>query len=186
MLRHRRYSGVILGAIMLPHMAYAVPNADPLAEIEAQIADFTKADLGTPGGLARPLDRRLRLKPCPDAPQLRMGPMLDHIIISCAATGWRFTAPLTPLPGTSVQATVGGAPIRSFSNEPALIRKGDRISLIVPGAGFAIETQVIAEEDGDEGATIRVRMASRDTGKTGSKAPVLRARVISADRATLP
>jgi flagellar basal body P-ring formation protein FlgA len=171
-------SAACISITMLPHMAIAQQTADPLAQIEGQIAEFTGALLGTPGGLARPLDRRIRLSPCATPPQLRMGPMLDHIIISCGQAGWRFTAPLAPLPGTSVQATVGGAPIRSFAKAEPIIRKGDSINLIVPGNGFAIESRAIAEEDGSEGATIRVR--------TAAKGPVLRARVISADRVSLP
>ncbi len=164
--------------------AHAQPGAttQDLAQLEARIAGFLSADTGQPGGLRAPLDQRLRLSLCPAAPELRMGPMQDHIIISCAPTGWRFTAPLAALPGTSVQATVGGVPIRNFAASPGaetpIIKKGDRITLIVPGEGFALHSSVTAEEDGTDGGTIRVR--------TAPKGPVLRARVISGDRVTLP
>ncbi len=173
-----------------PFFALSNAQAQPgmatqdLVQLETQIAGFLSADTGQPGGLRAPLDRRLRLSVCSSAPELRMGPMLDHIIISCAPSGWRFTAPLAALPGTSVQATVGGAPIRSFAAQPStkadlpIIKKGDRITLIVPGEGFSLNSSVTAEEDGMTGSTIRVRTATKGT--------VLRARVISEDHVTLP
>ena len=184
-INHMKYS-TFLSLLMLGSVfaspAHANDTKQDLAQLEDQIAQFVDAAVGVPGGLRHPLDQRLQLARCDTPPALRMAPTLDYIIISCAVRGWQFTAPLTPLPGTSVQATVNGKPQRSFATSPAatevVIKKGDRITLILPGEGFSMQTFATAEEDGVAGAYIRVR--------TAPKGPVLRAMVQGADRAIIP
>ncbi len=175
-----------LSATAQAQSASAAPRAlQNLAQLEQAIASFTAAQTGSAGGLARPLDRRLRLAACPDAPQLSIGPMHSHIIISCPALGWRFTAPLAQPSETMVLATAGGIPIRAAASarpqsggaEPPLVRKGDVVTLIVPGEGFSLTQKVTADDHGRIGDAIRVRASV--------KAAPIRAIIISADTVSL-
>jgi flagellar basal body P-ring formation protein FlgA len=153
-----RISLAILG-LSLSASARAQALAD-LAAIDAQVVAFTGAAIGEPGGAALPTDRRLRLRPCPAAPQLDwFGARRDVVQVSCAVPGgWRIFVPLR-------NASITAAPA------VPLIARGDAVSVTVSGDGFAISQQGEALEPGAAGAWIKVRLV-------GVKAEPVRAQVL--------
>lgn len=130
-----------------------------LSAIDAQIADFTGAALGRPGGAALPVDRRLRLRPCGGPLALDWhGLRRDAVVVACPQPGgWRIFVPIQRNP-----VGVPGAP---------MIARGDAVSIVVQGEDFAVSQPGEALEAGGAGDWIRVRMH-------GVKSEPIRARVI--------
>jgi flagellar basal body P-ring formation protein FlgA len=125
--------------IMLPLALQAAPALENLDVLHQRM----EAAAGAP---VRPLDPRLRLRVCPDAVTIDVGPRA--VTASCAVVGWR----------------VHGVPMQSASGptQPAgpVIRRGDAVQLRVPGRGFAVTLRAVALDDGGIGARIRLRPAS--------------------------
>ncbi len=145
-----RMSCALLG-LSLSASAQAQALAD-LAAIDAQVAVFTGAAIGQPGGAAMPTDRRLRLRPCPSAPLLDwFGARRDVVQVACPVSGgWKIYVPLR----SDGMADAPAAP---------LVARGDALSVTVSGEGFAISQQGEAMEPGAAGAWIKVRLAGVKT-----------------------
>lgn len=139
--------------------ALAQSAAADLTEIDNAVARFTGLPLGTPGGAAMPVDRRLRLNPCRAPLALGWyGTRRDTVEVACPVPGgWRLYVPL---------AVTG----QSSAPAPA-IAKGDSVTITVSSDGFAVSQPGEALEAGPQGAWIKVR-------GLGASAPVLRARVM--------
>lgn len=146
--------------------APALGHAD-LDALDREVASFTGAAIGAPGGAARPLDRRMRLQAC------RSGVMLawytarrDTVALRCSDPGgWNLFVPVLVTP-----------PAGQGTSSPAalVINRGDPVSLSVTGRGFSVTRPAEALEAGAVGAWIRVRpLSDRQLGEN-----VLRARVI--------
>ncbi|HOB13870.1 MAG TPA: flagella basal body P-ring formation protein FlgA [Novosphingobium sp.] len=131
-----------------------------LAEIDRAVVQFTGKPQGAPGGAALPVDRRLRLSVCRVPLALDWyGARRDTVQVSCPMPGgWKLYVPLA---GGGGQAPAA-APV---------IARGDAISVMVSGDGFAVSQPGEALESGAEGAWIKVRTLAPG-------APALRARVI--------
>ena len=131
-----------------------------LGEIDRAVAAFTGAAQGTPGGAAQPLDRRLRLAPCPARFTLGWyGTRQDTVEVRCAVPGgWKLYVPLVAAAATAAAG-------------PPAITRGDAVTISVSGAGFAVSQPGEAMESGVIGAWIKVR-------GPGQNAAVLRARVL--------
>ena len=131
-----------------------------LPQIDRAVAAFTGAAQGSPGGAAQPLDRRLRLAPCPAQFVLGWyGTRKDTVEVRCAVPGgWKLYVPLVA--SSAIAATA--APV---------IARGDAVTISVSGAGFAVAQPGEALESGAIGAWIKVR-------GPGQNAAVLRARVL--------
>lgn len=136
--------------------ASAAPFADPVA-IDGEVARFTGMPLGSPGGAAQPVDRRLRLNAC--ANPLSVGwyaGRRDTVLVQCPDPGsWRLFVPLLVSAGTET---------------PAVLR-GESVTVAVTGAGFSISQPGEALDGGAVGAWIRVKPAA------GASQPV-RARIV--------
>ena len=134
---------------------------DPAA-IEAEVARFTGAGTGQPGGAALPIDRRLRLTSClaPLALSWR-GPRQDMIVVQCPG-GWRLFVALSG----SGQAAAAAAPV---------IVKGDAVTIVVRGDGYSVSQRGEALEPGAPGAWIRVRAGEKGPNDRNE---ALRARVV--------
>jgi flagellar basal body P-ring formation protein FlgA len=134
------------------------PSAD-LAAIDRAVAQFTGAAQGQPGGAALPLDRRLRLAPCPVPLALGWyGARQDTVEVACrVAGGWKLFVPL--------------AGARAATEAQLAITRGDQVTITVRGEGFAVSQPGQALESGVLGAWIKVRGVAAN----GS---VLRARVL--------
>ena len=127
--------------------AAAQTGFQDLDAMETQIVAALGAGIGEPGGPARPLDRRLRLKPCPE-PVTLDAPAMGAVAVRCAAIGWRIRVPLVPDASVTVAAAAEAEP---------LVRRGDQVELVAMTDSFSVSTAGIAEQDGAPGDRIRVR-----------------------------
>ena len=103
---------------------------------------------------AQPIDRRLKLRRCP-APATIEPFGGRGLSVSCVAIGWRIF--------------VATALMNTPSAGPADIRKGDVISLQVPGDGFIISTSATALDDARTGQMLRLKIA-RDSAVISAEA----------------
>ncbi|MEY3658741.1 MAG: hypothetical protein RL425_1502 [Pseudomonadota bacterium] len=103
---------------------------------------------------AQPIDRRLKLRRCP-APVVIEPFGGRGLSVSCAAIGWRIF--------------VATAPMNTPSQGPLDIRRGDVVSLQVPGEGFVISTSATALDDARAGQMLRLKMA-RDSAVISAEA----------------
>ena len=149
-----------LAAASLASAATAQSYVD-LAQIDRAVAAFTGAAQGTPGGATQPLDRRLRLAPCPAQVTTGWyGTRQEVVEVRCPAVpGWKLYVPL-------VASSAFAA-----ATAPPVITRGDAVTISVNGAGFAVSQPGEALESGAIGAWIKVR-------GPGQNAAVLRARVL--------
>ncbi|MCZ8018073.1 flagella basal body P-ring formation protein FlgA [Novosphingobium sp.] len=140
--------------------APALANAPvDLAALDRAVATFTGLPIGQPGGAAAPLDRRLRLARCPAEPLLSWhGTRREAVQLRCpVAGGWTLYVPVMG----------NGAGLA----QPPLVQRGDAVSIVVAGDGFALSQPGEALEGGAGGTWIKVRGLA-------PKAPVLRGRVL--------
>lgn len=147
---------IALAAALCASPALAQALTDPAA-IEAAVASFTGAPMGAPGGAALPVDRRLRLASCATALAVGWyGTRQDTVLVQCPSADWRLFVPLR----------IDGA-----AAAPPAVARGDAVTIVVAGEGFAVSQSGEALDAGAVGAWIRVR--------TGSpRAQPLRARVL--------
>jgi flagella basal body P-ring formation protein FlgA len=147
----RRLGALALLALAAPAGAQAFED---LGQLEMVVAAALGAGIGEPGGASRPLDRRLKLKACPE-PAVIAPPALGAVAVSCPSVGWRIRVPLVYTPRAAVQTLAQAAPA-----EP-IVRKGDQIELTASSGAFTVSTVAVAEQDGVPGARIRVRSEGR-------------------------
>ena len=152
-----------IALLFVPVAAQAQPqNFENLDRLDSLVAMTVGANLGEPGGPAAPVDRRLRLAPCPATPTVT-GPTFGAAIVSCPQIGWRLRVPLVGAPAAAPApvAARAAAPVAVAAKPEALIRKGDPVELIAGNEGFSVSRAMVADEDGAVGATIRVRQDSK-------------------------
>lgn len=143
-------------SITLAAILTAAPFAD-LAAIDLAVAGFA-------GGVATPVDRRLRLDSCalPLALSWRTQ-RRDTVVVECPeADGWRLFVPV-------------GAGGSSPAADP-VINRGDAVTIGVSGAGFNVSQPGEALESGAAGSWIRVRSAARGQA---TRAQVVRPGMVS-------
>ena len=146
----------LLGLIASPALAQAI--VDPAA-IDRAVADFTGVPLGTPGGAALPVDRRLRMAACTSPLALGLyGQRRDAVLVQCPTAGWRLYVPLKPDSAAPAAA-------------PAVMR-GDAVTISLGGEGFAVSQPGEAMEAGPVGGWIKVRTLA--AGSTPLRARVIR------------
>lgn len=147
----------IIGALASAPVV-ALPPTD-IAALERSIAATLGPATGTPGGLLRPLDSRLRLAPCP---ALVIAPEADarRVTVACPSVGWRFVA--DRMPPVQPSASVASAPER-----PAIIiRRGESVAAVLSRDGVHVAMTGVAIDDATEGARVRVRVSR--TGNTAA------------------
>jgi len=165
-------AGAVLLAPAVQVQAQPAGFTDP-ARIDAEVARFTGAALGTPGGARLPVDRRLKLGACAVGLELGWyGARRDTVQVRCPLTdGWRIYVPLE----TGVPAA---------ARQDIAVAKGDAVSITVRGHGFTLSRQGQALEPGAVGQWIRVRPAGGApngmgaSARTGAAAEPVRARVL--------
>lgn len=128
---------------------YLSPDA-----IDRAVADFTGYPIGMAGGARLAADRRLRLHACPQELQLSwFGKNRRNVLVRCPGTdGWQVYIPIVP-DDKSVMAA-------SSAREEAVAR-GDQVTVIVAGPGFAVTGRGQAMESGAVGDWIRVKAAGK-------------------------
>ncbi len=145
-----------LALVAAPSLANAPAD---LTALDRVVATFTGVPIGQPGGAAAALDRRLRLARCPAEPVPSWhGARREAVQLRCpVAGGWTLYVPIMGAPGGMAAAP--------------LVQRGDAVSIVVAGDGFALSQPGEALEGGAGGAWIKVRGLA-------PKAPVLRGRVL--------
>ncbi|MCR2832759.1 flagella basal body P-ring formation protein FlgA [Parerythrobacter lacustris] len=158
-------------AAAAPALSQSTDFADP-ATLDAEVAAFTGAAVGTPGGAREPVDRRLRLARCTAPLQLAwLGRAADMVQVACpTGTGWRIFIPVNSGRGAAAPSSAGQGQI--------VVEKGQVLTIVVAGRGFSVSQQGEALEDGAIGAWIRIR-------PEGNREPV-RARIETPQRAVIP
>lgn len=158
-------------------LPFLLPLCDPPAQgsgltdpaaIDRAVTDFTGAGIGQPGGARMAADRRLQLAAC--AAPLAVSwhsAARSAVRVECAGpTSWRIFV--------AVDAQAAGTAQRAA---PA-IKRGDALTIMVRGRGFAVQQQGEAMENGAVGDWIFVR--------TARKAEPLRARIERPGLAVIP
>ena len=139
----------VLAGIFLASSAAAEANGfEQVDLLEARIIATLGAGLGEPGGPAAPIDRRLKLAACREAPEIAV-PTPASAIVRCAPAGWRIYVPLT----RRMAATLAPA-----QEQQPVIRRGDQVEVVATGPGFTVSTFAQAEQEGTAGDRIRVRI----------------------------
>ncbi|MDO6416558.1 flagella basal body P-ring formation protein FlgA [Sphingomonas sp. BIUV-7] len=179
---------------LLPLLAIATPAAaapfQNLEALESRLINALGAGVGEPGGLATPIDRRMKLATCPQ-PVTIDPPVMGAVALRCPAIGWRIRVPLQRLQGAapaSYSARAQGAGGYAAMAQPAaakaapVVRRGDPVDLIAETGGFSVSVTATAQEDGAPGSRIRVKTDKGDH----PQGQILFAEVIDAGRVRLP
>ena len=167
-------SAVALATVPAIASAQTAPYADPAA-IDAEVAAFTGAAVGMPGGARGPVDRRLRMAPCGQPLAFAWhgrGASMVRVECNAPAAPWRIFVPVNAGGTPATGAAASNSPL------PADVARGQVLTITLQGRGFAISQQAEALEEGRVGQWIRVR-------PEGSREEV-RARVDSPVRVTIP
>jgi flagella basal body P-ring formation protein FlgA len=172
---------------LIPVLALAAPAAaapfQNLDALESRLINALGAGVGEPGGLAAPIDRRMKLATCPQ-PVTIDPPVMGAVALRCPAIGWRIRVPIQRLQGTNAAAT----PVAYSAMMPApqraepVIRRGDPVDLVAETGGFSVSVTATAQEDGAPGARIRVK--TQQDGKPQGQ--IVFAEVIEPGRVKLP
>lgn len=149
-----RRLALIAACLPAPALAQAVQD---IAALEHRLVVALDAGIGEPGGPLVPIDRRLKLAPCPN-PVAIDPPALGAVALRCPQLGWRIRVPLMR---AAAAVAVKAAP---------LVRRGDPVEIVAESTSFSVSAQAIAQEDGAAGDRIRV--------KTDPKAPVIFAEIV--------
>jgi flagella basal body P-ring formation protein FlgA len=154
MIRH--FTFLLSLGLAAPALAQAAAD---LAAIDRAVALFTGAAQGQRGGAAMPVDRRLRLSPCRVPLVLGWhGERRESVEVLCPMPGgWKLYVPIA---GTGPAAA-----------QPNAVSRGDAVSVVVSGDGFAVSQSGEALEGGAVGSWIKVRTLTPG-------APVLRGKVL--------
>jgi len=157
-----------LAALSCASVAAGAGFADH-STIDAEVARFTGAGIGQPGGARLPVDRRMKLTPCTLPLALEYyGRGRDSVLVRCpVAGGWQIYVPVSKTGG---EAAAAGQ---------AIVARGESVAISVRGSGFSLSRQGEALEAGAEGAWIRVRPAGKQMDPI--RARVLRPGVVTVD-----
>jgi flagellar basal body P-ring formation protein FlgA len=154
-----RHLALLAAAASTPALAQGFEDLD---QLETQVIASLGAGIGEVGGPARPIDRRLRLRPCPETATVE-APALGAVAVRCQSVGWRIRIPLT------AGSPSGRAAPAAAQNAEPVIRRGDQVQLVALTRSFSVSTFGIAEQDGAPGDRIRVRREVGDRrGETGT------------------
>lgn len=144
------FRALLLAAVTASTPAFA-QAFESIATLEARLIGALDAGIGEPGGPAAPIDRRLKLVPCPQ-PATIDPPALGAVALRCPAAGWRIRVPLVRT--VDAPTTAKAAPI---------VRRGDPVELSAGARGFSVSAQAIAQEDGSTGDRIRIKTDPKST-----------------------
>lgn len=142
-------------------------DIESLTALEQQLQDFLGKGQGETGGARHGIDRRLKLKKCPEPPVIEKRSE-NLAFIRCEPFNWRISVPL-------VRNNNGG---RRASVSPIIVKRGQVILLVVQKSGFMISRRMQADRSGSLGDVIPVR--------TTRRSPPILAKITGEGRVTLP
>lgn len=150
-------------AILPPMLLLA---ASPVAAAPADLAAIAEEATRFAQAPVMPLDPRLRLASCPQPLALSWAAAIrESVLVQCPVVGgWRLFVPLARAPQEAIA--------------PAIAR-GDPVTIVLGGEGFAVSQQGEALDSGPVGAWIRVR-------NLAAKGQFLRARVLRPGQVGIP
>lgn len=166
----------VLSAIALLAVASAPALASDFQDLDAldvAVAASMGAEIGEPGGARAPVDRRLKLKACPELPTVS-GPVLGAAVVRCQSVGWSIRVPLL-LESSTQGSSAAAAPEREQRDA---VTRGQAVRLTVEGRGYSLSRTMIADRSGRVGDMISVRADRRSK-------PIL-ARVTGVGEVTVP
>jgi flagellar basal body P-ring formation protein FlgA len=169
-----------LAVTVLPAAALAQAGTFAnLSRIDAEVAAFTGAPVGTPCGARHPVDRRLRMAECPGALALDWhGRRADMVRVECPAlSGWQLFVPVNAMTGAAAAANSPARPAAP------VVARGQVLTIAVEGRGFSVTQQGEALEAGAVGDWIRVRPEGTRPGRGQDD---VRARIENPGRAVIP
>ena len=127
-------------AVLLSSAATAGSSYQDLDALDARIRASIPAS-----GTAIPIDRRIKLAPCPDEPEIS-GPVAGAVAVRCLALGWK------------IRVAVMDASAAGTIAAPLLVHRGDAIEIVAQGPGYSVTSVGTALEEGPAGASIRVKI----------------------------
>ena len=152
--------------------------------LDRAVAAFTARPVGSEGGARAAVDPRLRLAQCPTVALSWRSEAHDAVVVSCSGPDWRIFVPVLAPPRAAtatpavVGAVVGAGAAMTPKATPAVIRRGDPVTIEAGSDGFSITREGVAIGDAAPGARFMVRV-------DGTPRPV-QAVAVEAGRATLP
>ncbi|GAA3894124.1 hypothetical protein GCM10022276_11660 [Sphingomonas limnosediminicola] len=117
----------------------AAPAYQDFDALDARIASLAGS------ATAVPIDRRIKLVPCPEEPEIS-GPAGGALTVRCPALGWRIRVAVTGTSGTAGPAS------------SVLVHRGDAVELVAHGDGYSVSSVGVALEEGPVGGAIRVKI----------------------------
>jgi flagellar basal body P-ring formation protein FlgA len=149
-----------------------------LASIDREVAAFTGAPVGAPGGAILPVDRRLRLRFCTNPLAVGWnGGRRDSVQVSCPdAGGWRIFVQIAAAQSAGAARPMAG---------PA-VNRGDAVTIAVQGDGFSVSQPGEALESGPMGGWIRVRAVRPNAAIARASGETLRAQIVRPGIVAIP
>jgi flagellar basal body P-ring formation protein FlgA len=136
-----RTSLILISTALLAAPALANDFED-LALLDQRVADMAASVQAS----AEPIDRRIKLRRCPETALLETVPGM--IAIRCAPLGWRLRVALQ---GGTAAAKV----------EMPIIRRGEAVNVMIVGDDYSVSYDGTAMDDGGVGKSIRVKFSTQ-------------------------
>lgn len=149
-LPHLALGGLVL--LLAPSLAGA--GASPAGATARDAADLRAAAEAVAGAPVL-LDPRVPVPACPQARRVTLAATGRSVEMVCPATGWRIVAPVAAGASAASAGQPGG-------RAPAIVRRGDLVTISHAAPGFTITMEAIAEGSGGPGERILLR--NRVTG----------------------
>ena len=143
-----------LYTILISGMLCAAPalasDFEDFDRLDARIAELVAAT----GEKVGPIDRRIKLARCPEAPALERGG-IGVIAVRCTPLGWRLRVP--------TNAAVADPAARGLAQIPEtpVVRRGEAVNVMIAGDNFSVSYVATAMDDGAVGNSVRVKFSTQ-------------------------
>ena len=164
----------VLLAVASP--ALGAPFQD-VAALDRAVAAFAGHAVGEEGGPRTPIDKRLKLAPCPTVALSWRTEAQDAVVVSCPGPSWRLFVAVKRTAPVAAAAAPAARTAPAVRVEP-VIKRGDPVVIEAGSPGFSISREGVAMADAAPGARFLVRVAD-------ARQPV-QALAVEPGRATLP
>ena len=154
----------------------ALASFQDTVSIDRAVAAFTGRAIGADGGARTAVDGRLKLTACPMVALSWHTEAHDAVTVTCSGPDWRVFVPVMRAAPGPVVAAVAAAALAPKA--PAVIRRGDPVTIEAGSDGFSITREGVAAGDAAAGARFMVKVDD-------ARAPV-QAVAIESGHATLP